>query len=142
MTTETANGSRTDLEQFIDECHAALTEQSQGRPERFLDLWARTDDASIMAAIGGYHVGFEAVSRLLSDASKTQSFETWTAESLVTNVAGDLAFTVEVEHYGYRTRDRQGMTLRATQIYRRATNREWQIVHRHGDILVAVEAKW
>ena len=142
MATETAEGASTDLQRFIGECHAALTEQSQGRPQRFLDLWARTDDASIMAAIGGYHVGYDAVSDLLSKAAKTQSFETWTAENLVTNVAGDLAFTVEVETYGYRTQDREGMKLRATQIYRRAENREWRIVHRHGDILVAVEAKW
>jgi ketosteroid isomerase-like protein len=105
-------------------------------------LWSRADDVSIMAAIGGYHVGFDAVSDLLSAASKTQSFDSWSAENLITYVACDLGFSVELEHYG-RVVDGedQGMTLRATQIYRREDG-HWRIVHRHGDILAPVDAKW
>ena len=49
--------------------------KAQGHPERFLELWSRADDVSIMAAIGGYQVGFEQVSKLLTAASKTQTFE-------------------------------------------------------------------
>ena len=95
-----------------------------------------------MAAIGGYHVGFDAVRELLSAASKTQSFDSWSAENLVTYVAKDLAFSVELEHYGHVVdgEDKE-MTLRATQVYRREVG-EWRIVHRHGDILSPVEAKW
>jgi ketosteroid isomerase-like protein len=142
MTTRTTPQPDVDLLDFIDRCHAAVTEQSRGRPDPLLALWARTDDVSIMAAIGGYHVGFAAVSTLLREASTTQSFETWTAENLLTTMVGDLAFSVEIEHYGYRADDRAGMSVRATQIYRRADDGGWQVVHRHGDVLVPIEAKW
>jgi ketosteroid isomerase-like protein len=130
------------VRELIGRCHEALTEQSRGRPEPLLELWSRADDVSIMAAIGGYHVGFDAVSGLLSAASKTQSFDSWSADNLVTDVANDLAFSVELEHYGRLVDgEDQGMTLRATQIYRREDG-QWRIVHRHGDILAPIEAKW
>jgi ketosteroid isomerase-like protein len=141
MPSESDPSSVADLREFIGRCHDALSEQSQGRPERLLGLWSHADDVSIMAAIGGYHVGFDAVSDLLSAASQTQSFDSWSAENLVTYAAGDLGFSVELEHYGRTEGDDEGMTLRATQIYRREDGR-WRIVHRHGDILAPIEAKW
>ena len=54
----------------------------------------------------------------------------------------NLAFTVELEHYGH-TDDHEdgGMTLRATQIYRKEDGR-WRVIHRHGDILTPVAARW
>ena len=136
------NGSGTEVRAFIGRCHEALSQQSQGHPEPLLELWSRAADVTVMAAIGGYQVGFDAVSELLSAASKTQSFDSWSAENLVTSIADDLAFSVELEHYG-RVVDGvdQGMTLRATQIYRREDG-EWRIVHRHGDILSPIEANW
>lgn len=144
MSTQGSNDSArdVDLEAFVGRCHEAITEQSHGHPEPFLELWSRADDVSIMAAIGGYQIGFEEVSKLLTAASQTQSFETWSAENLVTIVRDDLAFTIELEHYGRHTDgEEEKMTLRATQIYRREDG-EWKVIHRHGDILQAVEAKW
>ena len=133
---------KAELDEFIDRCHEAVTEQSQGRPEPFLRLWSQADDVSIMAAIGGYQVGFQAVSALLTTAATTQTFDGWSAENLVTIVADDLACSVELEHYA-RDADGedQGMTLRATQIYRREDGK-WRVIHRHGDILTAIEARW
>ena len=130
------------LEEFIGRCHEAITQQSQGHPEPFLELWSRTDDVSIMAAIGGYQVGFDEVSKLLTAASKTQTFESWSAENLVTIVGDDLGLSVELEHYGgHKDGEELKMTLRATQIYRREDG-EWRVIHRHGDILQPIEAKW
>jgi ketosteroid isomerase-like protein len=119
-----------------------LTQQSQGHPEPFLALWSHADDVSIMAAIGGYQRGFESVSALLTSASKTQHFDTWSAENIVTAVGDELGLSVELEHYA-----RQGdghvekMTLRATQVYRREEG-VWKVIHRHGDVLTPVEVKW
>jgi ketosteroid isomerase-like protein len=144
MSTEGSSDSTRDagLEAFIGRCHEAITQQSQGHPEPFLELWSHADDVSVMAAIGGYQVGFEQVSKLLTAASKTQTFESWSAENLVTIVGDGLAFSVELEHYGRHTDgQKEEMTLRATQIYRREGD-EWKVIHRHGDILQPVEAKW
>ena len=144
MTTEALRASpdAIALQELIGRCHEALSHQSQGRPEQFLELWSRADDVTIMAAIGGYHVGFEQVRSLLTAASKTQSFDTWDAENVVTTVGEDLAFSVELERYG-RTVDgeHEEMTLRATQIYRHEDG-AWRVIHRHGDVLTPVEAKW
>ena len=144
MTTETASGSTPEagVEEFITGCHEALRQQSQGHPEPFLELWSHADDVTIMSAAGGYHVGFEQVSNLLRWASKAQSFDSWSAENLVTTVVSDLAFSVELEHYAQQAAgEDKGMTLRATQIYRRE-NGQWKVIHRHGDALTPVEVKW
>ena len=134
--------SMRELRAFVDRCHAAITKQSQGHPEPFLELWSHAGDVTIMAAIGGYQVGFDAVRELLTAASKTQQFDGWRAENVATVLDGNLAFTVELEHYA-RTGDGEdkGMTLRATQIYRRENGR-WRVIHRHGDILTPIEARW
>jgi ketosteroid isomerase-like protein len=132
----------TALHQFIARCHDALTQQSRGHPEPLLALWSRADDVSIMAAVNGYEVGFERVSSLLRWASTSQHFDSWSAENLVTAGGGDLACSVEIEHYGLTIDgDDKGMTLRATQIYRFEAD-EWKIIHRHGDALTAVEVTW
>ena len=95
-----------------------------------------------MAAIGGYQVGFEDVSTLLSLASKTQTFDTWSAENLVTTMSDDLAVSVELERYVRQVDGKdEATTLRATQVYRREDG-EWKVIHRHGDVLAPVEAKW
>jgi ketosteroid isomerase-like protein len=139
MATTTHN--RSDLDQFVERCHAAITLQSQGHPESFLALWSHAQDVSIMAAIGGYQLGFEAVSDLLTAASKTQSFDGWSSDNLATIVNGDLAMTVELEHYDRTTTGEPPMTLRATQVYRREDG-QWRVIHRHGDVLEEIAAKW
>ena len=65
MTTNPSRATtvRAELDEFIDRCHEAITQQSQGHPEPFLRLWSHAEDVSIMAAIGGYQVGFQAVER-------------------------------------------------------------------------------
>ena len=144
MTTETSSRSTSgaEVQELISRCHEALAHQSQGRPEPFLDLWSHADDVTIMAAVGGYHSGFEQVSNLLRWASTAQHFDGWSAENLVTIVVSDLAFSVELEHYGRQVEgEDKGMTLRATQVYRREDG-EWKVIHRHGDILTPVDVKW
>ena len=131
-----------ELREFIARCHEALTHQSRGRSEPFLELWSRADDVTVMAAVGGYEVGFKQVSALLSWASKQQSFESWSAENIATVVGTDLALSVELEHYGQHVDgEDKRMTLRATQVYRREEG-QWRIIHRHGDVLTPIEVKW
>ena len=144
MTIETSKQSthEEEVRDFMARCHEALTHQSQGRSEPFLKLWSRAEDVTVMAAVGGYEVGFEEVSALLSWASKQQSFDSWSAENIATVVGTDLALSVELEHYGQHVDgEAKDMTLRATQVYRREEG-EWKIIHRHGDVLTPVEVKW
>jgi ketosteroid isomerase-like protein len=144
MTTRTLTEStkETGVDEFIARCHQALTNQSQGRPEPLLELWSHADDVTIMAAVGGYQVGFEQVSKLLSWASKAQKFDSWSAQNIAKGVSSDLAFSVELEHYGLQVNgEDKGMTLRATQVYRREDG-AWKLIHRHGDVLTPVEVKW
>ena len=139
---EQESSSLRELKAFVDRCHAAITEQSQGHPQAFLDLWSHADDVTIMAAIGGYQIGFDAVRDLLTEASKTQHFDGWRAENMATVLDENLAFTVELEHYAHTDDgEDKGMTLRATQIYRREGG-QWRVIHRHGDILTQIEARW
>ena len=139
---EQESSSMRELRAFVGQCHAAITEQSQGHPQPFLELWSHAGDVTIMAAIGGYQVGFDAVRELLTAASKTQHFDGWSAENVATVLDENLAFTVELEHYAYADdREDKGMTLRATQIYRREDG-QWRVIHRHGDILTQIEARW
>ena len=134
--------SMRELSAFVDRCHAAITKQSQGHPEPFLELWSHAGDVTIMAAIGGYQVGFDAVRELLTAASETQHFDSWRAENVATVLDGNLAFTVELEHYAHTVDgEDKGITLRATQIYRREDG-QWRVIHRHGDILTPIEARW
>jgi ketosteroid isomerase-like protein len=136
------SSSMHELSTFVDRCHAAITKQSQGQPEPFLELWSHADDVTIMAAIGGYQVGLDAVRDLLTAASKTQQFDGWRAENIATVLNEGLAFTVELEHYAHTVDgEDKGMTLRATQIYRQEDG-QWRVIHRHGDILTPIEARW
>jgi ketosteroid isomerase-like protein len=134
--------SEATLQSFIESCHEALTRQSQGDPDPLLGLWSRADDISIMAAVNGYQVGFEKVSDILRWASQSQHFDGWSAENLVTVEGTDMGCSIELEHYVLATDDGDGgMTLRATQVYRREAG-GWRIIHRHGDALTAVEVNW
>ena len=140
----TANTVTTDaaFAEFMNRCHDALAQQTKGHSAPFLDLWSHSEDATVMAAVGGYHSGFDNVSKLLSEVSKSLNFDTWDAETITTHVAGEFAFTVEVERM---TRQVEGkteeMAIRATQVYRRE-NGQWRVLHRHGDMLSPVAVKW
>jgi ketosteroid isomerase-like protein len=127
---------------FMIRCHEALAQQTQGHSAPFLELWSHTEEATVMAAVGGYHVGFENVSKLLSDVSKTLDFDTWGVETIATQVAGDFAYTVEVERMTRRVEGKvEEMAVRATQVYRRSDD-GWRVLHRHGDLLGPVAVKW
>lgn len=144
MTGGASNNSAIPAEfhEFMVRCHDALAQQAKGHAQPFLNLWSHTPDVTLMAAIGGFQTGFDDVSGLLSHVAKSLDWDTWSAENLMTGVAGDLAFTVELER---RTRtgggEEEETTLRATQVYRRLDG-GWKVIHRHGDLLARYQQKW
>jgi len=127
------------FDDFIERCHAALKQQTHGDSEALLSLWSRADDAAFLSPMGGYQLGFEQISGLLRAAATTLDFEDWYADTLVKVVGGDVAHTVEIEHFSRRpdpARDSawpDAAALRVTAVYRRE-NGDWRIVARHAQM--------
>jgi len=126
-----------DLQTFMDNLHEKLRgHATRSDTHPFLELWSHAPDASIMAAVGGYHIGYDKVSELLLWVSTQLSFETYEPEILTAFAEGDLATSVELEHF---TKDAgaQQMTLRTTHVYRREAG-DWKLLHRHAEALTPV----
>ena len=122
-----------EFDEFIDQCHLALSQQVSGHTEPFQALWSRTADVVLMGAAGSQAVGWEEVSAGLAWASEHLDFSGWHVENLLTSVNDKLAFTVELEHMSHEVNgERQDRTLRASQGYRFEDD-HWQVVFRHGD---------
>jgi ketosteroid isomerase-like protein len=129
----------TEFLSFLERCHEALTSQSHGDSTPYLSLWSREDDVAFMAPMGGYQLGFEQVSGLLSAAATVQDYETFRADNLVTVVSGGSAHTVEIERIARRPDPERKsewpdqLTLRVTCVYRREKE-SWKVVLRHANI--------
>jgi hypothetical protein len=122
-----------EFDEFIDQCHLALSQQVSGRTDAFQALWSRAADVVLMGAAGSHAVGWEKVSAGLTWASSHLDFTGWHVENLLTSVKDGLAFTVELEHMSHEVNgERQERTLRASQGYRFEDDR-WRVVFRHGD---------
>jgi ketosteroid isomerase-like protein len=138
-TTGGSDAGAAEFLEFLERCHDALRQHTGGNPRPYLELWSHADDVSLMGGVGGHQVGIDEVSELLTAAAKTLSYETWSAENLVTGLDDTFGFTVELERL---TRHLHGeteeMRLRATSVYRREDG-AWKVVHRHGDSLMTVE---
>ena len=127
-----------DLREFIDDLHEKLKgHATRSDTEPFLELWSHTPDASIMAAVGGYHVGYDEVSKLLRWVSQRLRFDTYTAETLRTHAGDHLAASVELEHFT-NLAEGQEMTLRVTHVYRKDGG-SWKLLHRHAEMLTPVD---
>lgn len=125
--------SNEEFNKFVDQCRSALSQQVAGHTEPFQALWSRADDVVLMGALGSHSVGWDDVSTALSFASSQLDFGNWSAENLLTGVADDLAFTVDLEHMNRSVNgEKQARTLRASQGYR-LEDGEWRIIFRHGD---------
>jgi ketosteroid isomerase-like protein len=134
----TTTPASADLQEFIDDLHEKIKgHATRSDTEPFLELWSHSPDASIMAAVGGYHVGFDEVGKLLRWVSERLSFDTYTAETLSTHAGDDLAASVELEHFT-NLAEGQEMTLRVTHLYR-TEGAGWKLLHRHAETLTPVD---
>jgi hypothetical protein len=125
-----------DLQKFISDLHDKLGgHATRSDTEPFLELWSHSSDASIMAAVGGYHIGFDKVSKLLRWVSQRLRSDTYSARTLLTLDGVDLAASVELESY---TSSGEEMTLRVTHVYRKEDG-DWKLLHRHAEQLTPVD---
>jgi ketosteroid isomerase-like protein len=118
---------------FVDKCRAAVAQQVSGRTEPFQALWSHGDDVVLVGAAGSHQKGWQEVSKRLSWASQHLNFGGFRTENLLTNVSGDLGFTVDLEHMSREVEgEAEQRTLRSSQGYR-FVDGHWRVVFRHGD---------
>lgn len=112
-----------------------------GDPEPFKALWSHAADISLFGALGGMEQGWAEVRPRYDWVSKAMIAEATRIENLHTQIGGDLAVAVDLEHM-VRTVDgkRIARTLRVTHCYRKEGG-AWRIFHRHGDELRPAERK-
>ena len=96
-------------------------------------LWSRREPVSVLGAWRNAN-GQQELQELFS--ALAQSFSDCTSyafELLAFDVAGDMAYTVGLEHTAASVDGQpRSYTLRATQVYRREDG-EWKVSHRHAD---------
>jgi ketosteroid isomerase-like protein len=128
--------SSADFDQVITQSRAALDQIAKGNPEGYKALYSRREDVTLGNPFGGFGRGWEqVVEQLERAASHYRDGETTGFETVMQLVAGDLAYTVEIERFNAKVGGRPDLSevaLRVTCIYRREED-AWKLVHRHAD---------
>jgi ketosteroid isomerase-like protein len=98
-------------------------------------IWSRTEPVTVLGAWRNAY-GHREVEELFSLLERSFSDCTsYAFELQAYDVAGDMAFTVGLEHTSTSVDGAaRSYTLRATQVYRRE-NGQWTVAHRHADPL-------
>jgi ketosteroid isomerase-like protein len=125
----------------MKEYHRAGLEITRGNPEVYKSLWSRRDDVTLSNPFGPPVRGWQEVSdRLDLAASKYRDGQDFEHENIVTVIAPELAYTVEVERFNARVGDSDELTplgIRTTTVFRREDG-EWRVTHRHGDPITSM----
>lgn len=106
-----------------------------GDPAPYIEMRSTRDPVSLFGAWGPCKTGSNEVSRILRwVASRFSHCSNLSFDVEVTDISGDLAYTVGYERFNASVDGGPvaPMTIRVTHVYRRETG-EWKIVHRHGD---------
>jgi ketosteroid isomerase-like protein len=125
----------------MEEYRRAGLEITRGNPEVYKSLWSRHDDVTLANPFGPPVRGWQAVSdRLDLAASKYRDGQDFESENVVTVIAPELAYTVEIERF--RTRvggsdELSSVAVRATTVFRREDD-AWKVTHRHGDPITSM----
>lgn len=128
----------TDLEEMKRRLLAANNRFAQGDATAWNELCSHASDVTLFGGAGGYERGWDQVGPRYTWASSNFSGGQMTSEVLATHVSGDLACTVELEHWNVRlaaTGESAVIDLRVTHAYRREAG-AWKLIHRHGEHLV------
>ena len=125
----------------MKEYRRAGLEITRGNPEVYKSLWSRRDDVTLANPFGPPVRGFQAVSdRLDLAASKYRDGRDYESENIVTVIAPELAYTVEVERIWTRvggSAEFAQIAIRATTVFRREDG-DWKVTHRHGDPITSM----
>ncbi len=129
-----------DIDQTIEQFHAAANELRKGNPEPLLKMWSAREDVSVANPLGPAVRGREKVVETVTRAaSNYREGEPVVFENIVKVVTPDLAFIVENERARASVGGSQNLAtiaLRSTTIFRKEDG-VWKIVHRHADPIVS-----
>lgn len=129
------SSSGNDLDEVIQEYHAALNVFVRGNPEPMKTLFSDADDVILANPFGPAVRGWQTASARLQDASSQFSEgELSGHDRLASYVTPDLATIYEIEHGKVSVGGGPvtGWILRATTTFRREDG-TWKVVHRHAD---------
>ena len=135
--TDADRSSDAEIEQMKQRLLAANNRFAQGDATHLKELCSHREDVTLFGGAGGYERGWAQVGPRYSWASANFTGGQMTSQVLATHVSGDLACTVELEHWEVRlaTVDAATIDLRVTHVYRREEG-AWKVIHRHGEHLV------
>ena len=130
------SSSVNDLDEVIQQYHAALDVFVRGTPEPFKAFFSHADDVVLANPFGPAVRGWQAVSARLQDASSRFSDgELSGQDRLASYITPDLATIYEVEHGKVSVSGGPvtGWVLRTTTTTFRREDETWKVVHRHAD---------
>ncbi len=125
----------TGLDETIHAMHEATRAFVNGDTTKWLALCSHESDATLFGGWGGHERGWSELEPRYSWASSRFGGGDVTFEELARYGSGELACTVQLEHYSTYVPEQDGpatMTLRVTHVYRLEDGR-WRLLHRHGD---------
>jgi ketosteroid isomerase-like protein len=122
------------LTEFLPQQEKAERAIHDGIVQPRIDLWTRNDPVTLFGAAVPCISGWDEVLPTFDwVASRFRHCTSYRFEVVAAGVSGDLAYVAGFEH---TTAEVEGLqtsyTLRSTHVYRRE-DRQWRIVHRHGD---------
>jgi ketosteroid isomerase-like protein len=121
---------------FLDEVDAAQLQLQNGDAAAFKSLWSRADDITLSGGFGGtVEQGWTAIGARLDWVAAQFSNGRTQRERIVTNVSGDLAYLVQLEHIQFRVPGQETdvrRDYRVTMVFRREAP-GWRLVHRQAD---------
>jgi len=128
--------SPTDLAAMLDRYHEAVEAFINGDPEPQKLLWSRADDAVLANPLVPYARGWDAILRVMHQASALlHDGKAAPVENITSYATADMAYTLDIERETVRIGDAPAPTetsLRVSTIFRREED-GWKIVLRHAD---------
>ena len=133
-----------DLEEVLEQLHAAANDFSQGDPEPVKKLFSHAEDVTLANPFGPPVRGWRQVAEALDFASsRFRDGSVDDFERIAEYVTADLATLLEMERWRAKVGEREDLTtfeLRVTTTLRPEGDDGWKIVHRHADPITTSDA--
>ena len=134
-----ATATEKELAELVSRTAEGASALIRGDARSYFTLVRHADDFTLMSPYGGRPSrGFDDSDEALEALAQFFRSGEATLEVVESYASGDLAVLVVVEHQHGEVGDlpEQDLSLRVTLVFRRSTDSEWQLVHRHADPLV------